>query len=185
MKKALALMLAAIMLVGMTACSSDSGTTEESGGETTETGGEAGEAGSKMLKVFIETEVMSLDPQVCTDGTSFEVVANMTDGLYQMDADGNPIPALAETTEVSEDGLTYTFTLRDATWSNGTPVTADDFVYAWQRACDPNFASEYAFMIYEVAQIKNGYAVKVLRVRREGKSQTDSYLEVWDECSAG
>lgn len=161
MKKALALMLAAIMLVGMTACSSDSGTTEESTGETTgeETGEEAGEAGSKMLKVFIETEVMSLDPQVCTDGTSFEVVANMTDGLYQMDADGNPIPALAETTEVSEDGLTYTFTLRDATWSNGTPVTADDFVYAWQRACDPNFASEYAFMIYEVAQIKNGYAV--------------------------
>ena len=161
MKKALAIAMAALMVFGMTACGSKDNASQGSSNDQKqeETGGEATPAGSKILKVFIETEVQSLDPQVATDGTSFEVIADMTDGLYQMDADGNPIPALAEKTEVSEDGKTYTFTLRDAKWSNGTPVTADDFVYGWQRACDPNFASEYSYMIYEVAQVKNGYAV--------------------------
>lgn len=120
----------------------------------------AGAEGGKVLKIQIETEVASLDPQVATDGTSFEVIADFTDGLYQMDAAGSAVPALAADTKISEDGLTYTFTIRDdAFWSNGDPVTADDFVYGWQRACDPAFASEYAFMIYDVAQIKNGAAV--------------------------
>ena len=120
----------------------------------------AAESSGKVLKVHIETEVASLDPQVATDGTSFEVIADFTDGLYQMDANGAPVPALAADTQVSDDGLVYTFKIRDdAFWSNGDPVTADDFVYGWQRACDPAFASEYAFMIYEVALIKNGVAV--------------------------
>ena len=116
--------------------------------------------GEKVLKVHIETEVQSLDPQVATDGTSFEVIADFTDGLYQMDAAGASVPAMAAETTVSDDGLTYTFKIRDdAFWSNGDPVTADDFVYGWQRACDPAFASEYAFMIYDIALIKNSVAV--------------------------
>ena len=116
--------------------------------------------GEKVLKVHIETEVQSLDPQVATDGTSFEVIADFTDGLYQMDATGLSVPALAAETTISEDGLTYTFKIRDdAFWSNGDPVTADDFVYGWQRAADPAFASEYAFMITDIALIKNGAAV--------------------------
>ena len=113
-----------------------------------------------VLKVHIETEVESLDPQVATDGTSFEVIACFTDGLYQIAADGSAIPALAEKTEVSEDGLTYTFTIRDdANWSNGDPVTADDFVYAWQRATDPDFASEYSYMMTDIGLIKNAAAI--------------------------
>ena len=56
---------------------------------------------------MLETEVQSLDPQVATDGTSFEVIADYTDGLMQMDADGAAIPALAETYDISEDGKTY------------------------------------------------------------------------------
>jgi oligopeptide transport system substrate-binding protein len=115
---------------------------------------------SNVLKVQIETEVQSLDPQVATDGTSFEVIADFTDGLYQMDASGASVPALAAETTVSEDGLTYTFKIReDANWSNGDPVTADDFVYGWQRACDPAFASEYAYMITDIGLIKNSVAV--------------------------
>ena len=67
----------------------------------------------------------SLDPQQATDGTSFEVIACFTDGLMQMDHDGNPVNAIAESYEVSEDGLTYTFKIRDnAKGSNGTAVTA-------------------------------------------------------------
>lgn len=115
---------------------------------------------TKVLKVHIETEVQSLDPQVATDGTSFEVIADFTDGLYQMDASGASVPALAAETTISDDGLTYTFKIRDdAFWSNGDPVTADDFVYGWQRACDPAFASEYSYMIYDIALVKNSVAV--------------------------
>ncbi|MEA4928183.1 MAG: peptide ABC transporter substrate-binding protein [Candidatus Limiplasma sp.] len=116
--------------------------------------------GEKVLKVQIETEVQSLDPQVATDGTSFEVIADFTDGLYQMDANGASVPALAADTAVSADGLTYTFKIRDdAFWSNGDPVTADDFVYGWQRAVDPKFASEYAFILTDIGQIKNAAAI--------------------------
>ena len=55
----------------------------------------------------------------------------------QMDADGAAVPAMAETYDISEDGKTYTFHLRDAKWSNGEAVTAADFVFGWQRAVDP------------------------------------------------
>ena len=116
--------------------------------------------GGKVLKVHIETEVQSLDPQIATDGTSFEVIADFTDGLYQMDASGMPVPALAAQTEMSADGLTYTFKIRDdAFWANGDPVTAGDFVYGWQRAVDPAIASEYAFMVSDIALVKNGAAI--------------------------
>ena len=107
------------------------------------------------LNVMIETGVESLDPQVATDGTSFEFIANYTDGLMQMDADGQPIEALAESYDISEDGTEYTFHLRDAKWSNGADVTAADFVFAWQRAVDPELASEYSYMLSDIGQIKN------------------------------
>ena len=76
----------------------------------------------------------------------------------QMDADGQAVPAIAESYDLSDDGLTYTFHLRtDAKWSNGTPVTAADFVFGWQRAVDPDVASEYAYMLrYDIgSKIKN------------------------------
>ena len=92
---------------------------------------------------MLETEVQSLDPQVATDGTSFEVIADYTDGLMQMDADGAAVPAIAETYDISEDGKTYTFHLRDAKWSNGEAVTAADFVFGWQRAVDPATGIQY------------------------------------------
>lgn len=118
------------------------------------------EASADDLNVMIETPVESLDPQVATDGTSFEVIADYTDGLMQMDADGAPIPAIAESYELSEDGLTYTFKLReDAVWSNGTPVTASDFVFAWQRAVDPELLSEYNYMLSDIGQVKNAAAI--------------------------
>ena len=104
---------------------------------------------------MLETEVQSLDPQVATDGTSFEVIADYTDGLMQMDADGAAVPAMAETYDISEDGKTYTFHLRDAKWSNGEAVTAADFVFGWQRAVDPATASEYSYMLSDIGQVVN------------------------------
>ncbi len=117
-------------------------------------------AAGNFLNVMIEVEVESLDPQEATDGTSFEVIANFTDGLKQMASDGSTIDALCAGETVSADGLTYTFKIRDdAFWSNGDPVTADDFVFGWQRAADPAFASEYSYMLSDIGQIKNSFEV--------------------------
>ena len=117
------------------------------------------QASTSDLNIMIETPVESLDPQQATDGTSFEVIADFTDGLMQMDEDGAAVPALAESYEVSEDGLSYTLHLRDAVWSNGEPVTAADFVFAWQRAVDPDIASEYSYMLSDIGQVVNAQEI--------------------------
>ena len=104
------------------------------------------------LGVMLGTNVMSLDTNLATDGDSFEVIADCIDGLMQMDKDGAAVPALAESYDLSDDGLTYTFHLRDAKWSNGTAVTANDFVFAWRRIAKE--AGEYAYMLDEIGNIK-------------------------------
>lgn len=150
MKKSIvAVVLSLVMVLGLVACGGSSEAPEGSTGEA------AASSGGSDLNIMLETPVESLDPQVATDGTSFEVIADYTDGLMQMDEDGQAIPAIAESYEISDDGKTYTFHLRDANWSNGTPVTAKDFVFAWQRAVDPELASEYSYMMSDIGQIKN------------------------------
>ncbi len=114
-------------------------------------------AEGESIGVMLYTNVMSLDTDLATDGDSFEVIADCIDGLMQMDADGAAIPALAESTDISEDGCTWTFHLRDAKWSNGTPVTANDFVFAWRRICKN--AGEYAYMMSDIGQIKGAAAI--------------------------
>ena len=166
MKRIVALVLAMVMALSLAAC----GGSASSAPAATAAPAAAGDAapadtaaaadGDKVLNVMVEVEVESLDPQVATDGTSFEVIANYTDGLTQMDADGAAIPAIAESWDVSEDGTVYTFHLRqDANWSNGEPVTADDFIFAWQRAVDPALASEYSYMFSQIGQVKNAAAI--------------------------
>ncbi|MBW8382971.1 MAG: peptide ABC transporter substrate-binding protein [Youngiibacter sp.] len=114
-------------------------------------------AEKKVLRVQFDVEVASMDPQIATDGTSFEVISAITEGLYSIDAAGSPIMAMAESVDKSADGLTYTFKLRNAKWSDGTAVTAKDFVFSWRRLVDPKVASEYAF-IMEIAGVKNAVA---------------------------
>lgn len=146
--------LAVTMACSLVACGSD--TSEGETAEATASSGDTAVTSSSDLNIMLETPVESLDPQQATDGTSFEVIADYTDGLMQMDADGQAVPAIAESYELSEDGLTYVFHLReDAVWSNGTPVTAADFVFAWQRAVDPDVASEYSYMLSDIGQVKN------------------------------
>ena len=159
-KSLLAFGVAAAMALAATGCGG-SATSASSAAESTSSASQATEAesasaGSGTLNIMLETPVESLDPQLATDGTSFEVIADYTDGLMQMDADGAAVPACAESYEVSEDGTTYTFHIReDAVWSNGDPVTANDFVFAWQRAVDPANASEYSYMLSDIGQIVN------------------------------
>lgn len=152
-KAVMAVALAAAMTVSFVGCGSSTST--DTGSSTSGSSSETASSGSD-LNVMIETPVESLDPQQATDGTSFEVIADYTDGLMQMDADGQAVNALCDHYELSDDGCTYTFYIReDANWSNGTPVTAADFVFAWQRAVDPDVASEYAYMMSDIGQIKN------------------------------
>ena len=115
-------------------------------------------AEDRYLGVMLSTNVMSLDTNLATDGESFEVIADCIDGLMQMDADGAAIPAIAESYELSKDGKTYTFHLRDAKWQNGDPVTANDFVFAWRRICQE--AGEYAYLFdTSVGCVKNADAI--------------------------
>lgn len=113
---------------------------------------------SNVVTIANDVELSSMDIGVATDGTAFEAIAAVTEGLLQLDADGNAIPGMAVKEEVSEDGLTRTFTLRDAKWSDGQPVTAHDFVFSWRRLVDPKTASQYGNML-GVAGVKNADAI--------------------------
>ena len=100
------------------------------------------------LNINLLTEVPDLNSATTTDSTSFNVLTNLMEGLYRLDPDQNPKPATAEGVEISKDGLTYTFTLRDGVvWSNGDPVTSHDFKYAWLHVLDPETAATYAYII--------------------------------------
>ena len=140
--------------LALTACGGSSSTAASTAASTGASSA-AGTAAGGTLNIMLETEVQSLDPQIATDGTSFEVIADYTDGLMQMDTDGAAVPAIAESYDISEDGKTYTFHLRDAKWSNGDAVTAADFVFGWQRAVDPANASEYSYMLSDIGQVVN------------------------------
>ena len=97
------------------------------------------------------TEPPTLDPGLATDSVSIDIVINLFEGLLEFDDAGNPKPLIAEKWDISKDGLTYTFTLRKGPkWSNGDPVTAKDFEYAWKRNLDPATASDYATSLYPI-----------------------------------
>ena len=111
------------------------------------------------IYVMFATNVMSLDTNLATDGDSFEIIADCIDGLTQMDAEGAAIPAIAESWDVSEDGCTYTFHLReDAFWTNGEPVTANDFEFAWKLSMTANVEYNYMFSS-DVGAVKNADAI--------------------------
>ena len=110
---------------------------------------------SKEIRAQLTDYVTSLDSGLAYDGVSIEVIADFTDGLIQLDHDGNAVYALAESHEVSADGLTYTFKIRDAKWSNGDKVTANDFVFALRRVADPKNGAYCSPMLSESAGIKN------------------------------
>lgn len=102
------------------------------------------------LHLNISTEPFSLNPGLANDSTSGGVLHQTFEGLTRLDAKGKPQPAMAEKITTSKDLTTYTFKLRDTKWSNGDPVTAEDFVYAWKWALDPKNESQYAYQLYYV-----------------------------------
>jgi oligopeptide transport system substrate-binding protein len=114
-------------------------------------GGKQGGSGGQVLNLMERDEPPNLDSAKSTDAISFTILANVEEGLYRLDKDGKPVLGMAAAEpQVSPDKKTYTFKLRDAKWSDGKPVTAHDFEYAWKRALDPKTASEYAYILYPV-----------------------------------
>ena len=104
-------------------------------------------------------EHSSVDPQIVEDVSGSELVRDLFEGLLNQDALGNLKPGVAESWEASNGNQTYTFKLRkDAKWSNGDAVTANDFVYAWQRLADPETASAYAWYM-EIMSLENAKAI--------------------------
>ncbi|EMW5830133.1 peptide pheromone-binding protein TraC [Enterococcus faecalis] len=97
----------------------------------------------QVATLTASTPVQSLDPAIAVDQTSITLLANVMEGLYRLDEKNQPQPALAAgQPKVSNDGKTYTIVIRDgAKWSDGTPITAEDFVVAWQRVVDPKTTS--------------------------------------------
>ncbi|MEO9518443.1 MAG: peptide ABC transporter substrate-binding protein [Paracoccaceae bacterium] len=101
----------------------------------------------------------TLDPQLNEETIGFHIIRQLFEGLLNQDEDGSLIPGVAETWEASNGNKTWTFKLReDAKWSDGSSVTAGDFVYAWQRATDPVTASPYAWYL-EITSIVNAGAI--------------------------
>ena len=103
-----------------------------------------------VLHINNGAEVQSLDPHTITGLPEFHVIAALLEGLTSMDPeDLTPVPAAARDWDVSDDETVYTFYLReDATWSNGDPITAGDFLFGFERILSPNLASHYAYMLY-------------------------------------
>ncbi|MGG0290440.1 peptide ABC transporter substrate-binding protein [Bacillus pacificus] len=148
------------MSMALTACSGSGGekkTTTTSSGGGDEKKSEIKYAAKQVLNRTENQEIPTMDTSKSTDTLGAQILGNTMEGLYRLDKDNKPIPAAAESSTKSEDGKKYTFKLRkDAKWSNGDPVTAKDFVYAWQRLLDKNTAAEYAFIAY---YIKNAEAI--------------------------
>lgn len=107
-----------------------------------------GEDDGRTLHRGNGAEPLTLDPHKITITTEFAIIHDLYSGLYDRDATGAVIPGLAESVEVSEDGLTWTFTLRDAQWSDGVDITAEDAVLGIRRSIDPASLNNLAINLF-------------------------------------
>ncbi|WP_197025061.1 peptide ABC transporter substrate-binding protein [Paucisalibacillus sp. EB02] len=159
MKKLLFLLIAVLTVFFLAACtaSEDAGKDPEEKdpveepGETGDGDATDDEAASdeKVLRLNNSTEPTSLDPSIGFDAVSWDPLNNLMEGLTRLDADHRAAAGVAEDWKISDDGLTYTFTIREnAKWSNGDSVVAADFEFAWKYMLDPETASAAAFLGY-------------------------------------
>lgn len=129
----------------------DGGTTVGEAGQT-----DGGSGAKKILRTNNSSEPGSLDPALAQGTHESWVLDHTFEGLMKKDQDGNLVPGMAKEYKLEDDGVTYTFTLRDdIKWSNGDPVTAHDFEFSWKRVLDADLGSTYAYQLY---YLKNGEA---------------------------
>ncbi|HLR63319.1 MAG TPA: peptide ABC transporter substrate-binding protein [Lentibacillus sp.] len=147
--------LSFVLLITLAACSdekADKDSENEAGNE------EAGKP-EQTLDLVKDEQITTMDLTKATDQVSLQFISMTTEGLFRRGKDGEKKPGIATKSSVSEDGLKWTFHLReDAKWENGDPVTAHDFVYAWRRAIDPEIGSEYGPYLMN-GVVKNAEAI--------------------------
>lgn len=144
-----ALLVLAMAVVALAGCGTKAGSDKKE-----DRSAYPGTVGKNEITVNIGSEPPDMFPVTMTDTVSFSVLRHIVDNLMMLDENDQPIPGVAKDYKVSDDGLVYTFNLReDMKWTNGEPVTANDFVFAWTSLLDPAFASEYAYFGYV---FKNG-----------------------------
>ena len=149
--------------------------------------GDTGRNGSGVIDQVINinwgAEPPSLDPGLATDTTSGDVITNIMDPLVKLDKDLEPIPNLAKSWTVADDGKTVTFKLRDdGRWTNGDPVTAQDFEWSWKRTISPELAADYAYQFFGIVGAAEYNACKencdALRDKVGVKALDDHTLQV-------
>lgn len=179
MKKLFAVTMSAVMALSLTACSSSSDNASADNSSTTNEA-TADTSGKTVVTLAKENDVISMNTAYATDGMSFEMIAATVEGLETVAEDGTIIPGIAESYETSNDDTTYTFKLRDANWDNGEPVTAQDFVFAWDTTIK-NPEAEYAYLFGSDGACIKG-ADEILAGDKEGKldmkAVDDKTLEV-------
>ena len=144
MKKRISLMLVLAMVVATVAAGCGSTTTTTTTTTTTST---ATKSDATTLNIFMASEPDHLDPALNSSVDGGCLAVNSFEGLYRYNSDGELEPACAESYELSEDGLVYTFTMRDGLkWSNGDTLDASDFEYSWKRAAAPETAADYSYL---------------------------------------
>ena len=148
---------------GFTGGESSTASTKDDASTTSSavSGEESTNTGDKVLRVSLASAPTDINPLTISTTEGAEVVGTMYETLVRQDAEGNVEQGsgLDESWDVSEDMKVYTFHLRDANWSDGSPITADQFVYAWQKALEPATASTMAYMMYPIknaAQFNTG-----------------------------
>ncbi|MDF9843229.1 MULTISPECIES: peptide ABC transporter substrate-binding protein [unclassified Paenibacillus] len=165
--KSLLLMIALVLVIGTVLAGCGGNNNASSGNNTAATNAPAGEnagtntgntgeeklAADQTLRINLSSEPPTFDPQQAQDSTSNAILKLMYEGLTRQNAEtGQAEEGVAESWDISADGLVYTFHLRDSKWSNGDAVTANDFAFAWQRVLDPNAeqAAPYAYQLYYI-----------------------------------
>ena len=121
---------------------------------------------------------ISLDPRIGGDEDSERLIELLFEGLMRVGSDGKPACALAKTYEISADKRLYTFHLRESFWTNGDPVTAFDFEYAWKKILSPDFSTTFAYLFYPIKNAKNAKEGSVLLADVGVKALNESTLEV-------
>jgi oligopeptide transport system substrate-binding protein len=138
---------AALALAAAGGCGGDEGRGNAAGTDS----GSGQPAAEQVIRIGWGAEPPSLDPGLATDVTSSNVLLNIMDPLVKLGDDLQPVPSLAESWGVSEDGKTVTFHLRsDGKWTNGDPVTAQGFEWSWKRTLSPELAAGYAYQFYGI-----------------------------------
>lgn len=167
-KKFLLLTVLAVFSLVLAACGFGG---EKSDNSSSSDGSKDSGSKAKELNLAITSEPPSLNPGLAEDTTSSAILINVFEGLTVSDAEGKPTPGMAEKWEISDDKKTYTFHLRDAKWSNGDPVVAGDFEYAWKWALNPDNLSAYSSIFYPIkgaqAYHQNGGSADDVGVKAE------------------